>query len=507
MESLFITWHPDPQIFGLPPRWYGLLFASAFFFGYIIVNRFFKKEGIPEAYLETMTVYMAIGTILGARLGHCLFYEPEYYLANPLEMLYIWKGGLASHGAAIGITLALWIFSRRVSKRSILWALDRIVIPVALSGLFIRTGNLMNSEIVGSDTTAPWGFVFQMNDQDFGQFEADWEGDVVLLDYNPDSVKFRGEMEVWRHYTDSQLTYLGDLGPNSPKEAEYWRFTDTKNPVKDQGRIKYQLYVKRQMFSYSAAGIDSNDTRKAIFEQSFGPDSMLISGRWTAGGLEISYKPGGNVPGNYLQLLRSTDRESWYPVKVGQEAIDSLVPNTAYSFVDPNASDGVFYRLRTMRDRIKSVELYARHPSQIYEAFAYLLIFFLLMFLYYRQNAKVPHGQLFGIFLVLTFTARFIIEFFKEVQVDFEKGMTLNMGQWLSIPLIVIGFFFIGYSMKRGYREDPPFAGGKIPGKDKKGKSNKPTGQDNQKRDQGSARPSGGENKGNRASRRRGGKK
>jgi len=105
---------------------------------------------------------MAIGVIAGARLGHCLFYEPEYYLKNPLEILMIWHGGLASHGAAIGILTALWLFVRK-EKKNYAWVLDRIAIVVALSGFFIRTGNLMNSEIYGVETTLPWGFVFLQN--------------------------------------------------------------------------------------------------------------------------------------------------------------------------------------------------------------------------------------------------------------------------------------------------------------------------------------------------------
>jgi prolipoprotein diacylglyceryl transferase len=160
-----IPWDPDPVIFTLGPlavRWYGVLFASGFLFGYIIMRRIFRNEGIGDVVLDRLTIYMAIGTIVGARLGHCFFYEPAYYLSNPLEILYIWHGGLASHGAAIGILLALWIFVRK-EKKSMLWILDRIVIVVALAGALIRLGNLMNSEIYGVETTLPWGFVFLRN--------------------------------------------------------------------------------------------------------------------------------------------------------------------------------------------------------------------------------------------------------------------------------------------------------------------------------------------------------
>ena len=157
-----IIWNADPEIFRIgnfAVRWYGLLFASAFFFGYLVFLKIYKKEGISVELLDKLTMYTAVGTIVGARLGHCLFYEPEYYLSNPFEILKIWRGGLASHGAAIGILIALYYYSK-IIRRHYLWILDRIVIAVALAGFFIRMGNLMNSEIYGIETDLPWGFVF-----------------------------------------------------------------------------------------------------------------------------------------------------------------------------------------------------------------------------------------------------------------------------------------------------------------------------------------------------------
>ena len=264
MTEAFITWNADPEIFRIGTiavRWYGLLFALSFFFGYLIMLRFFKKEGVPVKLLDELTTYMIISTVVGARLGHVFFYEPEWYLAHPWKILEVWEGGLASHGAAIGIILALIIFSY-VNKKPFFWVIDRIVIVVALSGFLIRTGNLMNSEIYGLPTDLPWGFRF--------------------------------------------------LRSSSPEEA--------------------------------------------------------------------------------------------------------LVP---------------------------------RHPTQIYEALTYLLIFGLLIWLYYRKNGKPAPGLLFGLFLVLVFGMRFIIEFIKEPQVGFEKGLALNMGQLLSIPFVITGLILIYLAQRR----------------------------------------------------------
>ena len=144
---------------GFSIRWYGLLFAMSFIIGYVLMQKIFSNEGMSTKVLDELSTYMIILTIAGARIGHCLFYEPEYYLANPLEILKIWEGGLASHGAGIGIVAGLFVFSRK-NKKPFLWVMDRVVIIVALAAFFIRTGNLMNSEIFGNITTMPWGFQF-----------------------------------------------------------------------------------------------------------------------------------------------------------------------------------------------------------------------------------------------------------------------------------------------------------------------------------------------------------
>ena len=162
MSLGYIIWNVDPAIFHLgerPVAWYGLLWALSFVAGYYIVKKMFKREQLGEDLLDKLLIYMVAFSVVGARLGHCLFYEPSYYLSDPIKILYIWEGGLASHGGAIGILLGLYIYARKV-KKPYIWILDRIVTPVALGGAFIRLGNLMNSEIYGYETTLPWGFKF-----------------------------------------------------------------------------------------------------------------------------------------------------------------------------------------------------------------------------------------------------------------------------------------------------------------------------------------------------------
>jgi len=165
-EFLFIHWNVNPEIFHLGPlsvRWYGLLFASGFLAGYYIMEKMFKFENANEKWLDSLFMYVIIATVVGARLGHVFFYGWDYYSQHPGEILKVWHGGLASHGGAIGILIAIWLYSRYVTKRSMLWTLDRLVVPVALVAVLIRTGNLMNSEIYGVQTSLPWGFIFERN--------------------------------------------------------------------------------------------------------------------------------------------------------------------------------------------------------------------------------------------------------------------------------------------------------------------------------------------------------
>ncbi len=180
---LSINWNVDPEIFSfgvLTVRWYGLLWALGIYATLLIVQKLYKHENHPEEWIDKQFMYVVIGTILGARLGHCFFYEwyelPQPitflgvkfnyfnpYLKEPWNLVKVWEGGLASHGGAIGILVAMYLFSRNVTHKGVFWGLDRLVLGVAITGAMIRLGNLMNSEIYGGTTSLPWGFIFERN--------------------------------------------------------------------------------------------------------------------------------------------------------------------------------------------------------------------------------------------------------------------------------------------------------------------------------------------------------
>ena len=269
----YITWNVSPDIFTIPEfmgfgpftiRWYGLLFAAGFLIGQQIMTHIFKKEGKPLEDIDTLTLVMVAATVLGARLGHFLFYEPEVFIKNPLEIILPPFAGLASHGALIGILLGLWLYTRKREStgQTFLWLTDRMIILVALAGAFIRFGNLMNSEIVGKVTDVPWGFIFMQN-------------------------------------------------------MEY----------------------------------------------------------------------------------------SQYP----------------------------------------------RHPAQLYESISCLILFFVLFALWNKYKAATPRGLLLGVGLVWIFAFRFVDEFLKENQVNFEDALPLNMGQFLSIPAVLLGIYLIVRSQRNDH--------------------------------------------------------
>ena len=267
-DLLYVHWNVNPDIFhlgGITVRWYSLLFVSGFILGYYIFRRFFQREGIPaDKVIDPLLYTLLIGTLVGARLGHCIFYQPDYYfgsLKGFLEIFQPWKGGLASHGGAIVLILAMIWFARKYGRKynfDTLWLLDHLAIATAFAGAFIRFGNLMNSEIYGDVTTLPWGFIF--------------------------------------------------------------------------------------------------------------------------------------------------------------ERVGETVP---------------------------------KHPTQLYEALSYLILGIILVLLYNKRLDKIYRGTFIGLFLVGCFGMRFLIEFIKEPQVEFEVNMALDMGQILSIPFILLGIGFLAYAYIR----------------------------------------------------------
>ena len=186
---LAINWDVSSEIIDgwKTPNLYGLLFVSGLIIGYFVVKRMFKKEEIKDELLDKLVLYMVLATIIGARLGHVLFYGPYWdvispegfvkergYFSHPVDILKVWEGGLASHGGAIAILIALIIYSKRVVKKPILWILDRTAAPIVIGGCFIRLGNLVNHEMVGDITTVPWGFRFMHHDCYF-PYDCPWE--------------------------------------------------------------------------------------------------------------------------------------------------------------------------------------------------------------------------------------------------------------------------------------------------------------------------------------------
>ncbi len=157
------VWDFSPEIFKIgafAPRWYGLMFALGFMVGYSIMQKIFLREGRNEEDLSSLLFHLMVGTIVGARLGHCLFYEPDYYLSHPLEILFVWRGGLASHGGTLGVLLSVWLYKLKHPDQGYIWLADRLAFPVAFTAACIRIGNFFNSEILGKPSDVPWAIIF-----------------------------------------------------------------------------------------------------------------------------------------------------------------------------------------------------------------------------------------------------------------------------------------------------------------------------------------------------------
>ncbi|WP_296620571.1 prolipoprotein diacylglyceryl transferase [Marivirga sp.] len=352
----YIVWSPKPYIVDLgftELRWYGLLFALGFIISQQLMFYIFKKEGKKENQVEVLTLYMVIATIIGARLGHVLFYEPARYLSNPLDIFKVWEGGLASHGGAAGILIALYLFSRKYKDISYLWILDRIVIVVAITAVLIRTGNFINSEIIGEPTDKAYGVVFGR------------------------------EVELRLNYLASAIE---DVEVERVKSSRLIEGTPESN---------YEYPVKL-IVSY-------NEKNKLEDVKKFTETKLLNN------------LQGANIS-QHVKFLK--DAEFEYNQK------GEFISATTYG-------NGV-----------------PRHATQLYEAFSHLLIFVLLFYLWNKNRSGLADGRLFGIFLIGGFGSRFLFEFIKENQVAFEDGLALNMGQWLSIPLVLTGIYFIFQSIQ-----------------------------------------------------------
>lgn len=364
MTLLTFIWNIDPEIIKigpLGPRYYGLFFALGFVIGYKIMTWIYNREGLDPLKVDNLTMWMVISTVVGARLGHCLFYEPEEYLPEPWRILFIWEGGLASHGAAFAILGAIYFYSRKYKDQPVLWLLDRLVITVALAGCFIRTGNFFNSEILGKTTDAPTGIVFARSVTD----------NIYRLN---DYVK-TGEIK------DISYSLTGATEKDSLMNQEVMIKVDFKGDLS-----KDDLFDFTNNLATTIRGIDQEGDKVDHIKLGAYNEPQVISG---------------------------------------------------------NGVTSVTFKALAM----------PRHPSQLYEAFSCILLFALLFLIYKAKGAQTPRGLLLGIFMVVCFGLRFVWEFLKENQVAFEDGLTFNMGQTLSIPLILAGLFLILRSLK--YKDKP----------------------------------------------------
>jgi phosphatidylglycerol---prolipoprotein diacylglyceryl transferase len=395
----YIIWNGSPEIFTIGTfalRWYGLLFAVGFLISQQILYYIYRKEGKPERDVETLTIYMVIATIIGARLGHVIFYDPQIIWEEPLSIFLPFEfspfrftglQGLASHGAAIGILFALWLYAnyditfsktvgeqkakkgeegkpkkkrgmffrkRKLPGQSYLQVLDRIVILVALTGALIRFGNFFNSEIIGKPADSPLAVVFA----------------------NP----------LTENMTDNPR-----INPNDIVEEVTYRQNDTL-PKGSNGRVPIAVYV---MFK---EGVSDDEARSFI-----------------------------------------------------RYSVKELLTNSVYEHFDEGTGP-IDYHMITHDDgkvtaRINTLGI-ARHPAQLYESISSFILFIVLFLIWYRYKQNLPPGLIFGIFLVVLWSLRFTYEFLKEPQESFENDLPLFMGQILSIPLVLVGIGVLIYAFK-----------------------------------------------------------
>lgn len=325
-------------------RYYSLLFALGFVLGYFLMKKMFEKAGVAQEKLDTLLTYTVVATVVGARLGHVFFYQWDYYSQHPGEILKVWEGGLASHGAAIALIIAIIIYSKKVLKKSPLWMLDRLVITVALAGALIRIGNWANSEIYGDIANSNIETVFTNPARE--RILANFGNVFESVEFTALDQKEITDSIVYPMY-DMQLQVL----PNVSKERVAGAVQSMKDYMNDR--------------------LDREDKN----------------------------------------ILIASATVKWDEQKKNSVHVEVLgVP---------------------------------RYPTQLYEAFAYFMIFLILYRLYIMDSVISRQGFIFGAFLILVFGFRFFVEYFKEVQVSSEHGQGLLIGQWLSIPLVLIGLYFV----------------------------------------------------------------
>ncbi|MBK5722548.1 prolipoprotein diacylglyceryl transferase [Dysgonomonas sp. Marseille-P4677] len=322
----FITWDIDPEafsLFGREIRWYGILWATGVLCTSLVVQKMYKSEKLPDKWFDSLFIYVLTGLIIGARLGHCLFYEPLGYLSNPLSLLEVWKGGLASHGGAIGMVIGVCLYSLSITNKKLNWKY------IIIAGLF--------------------GFII---------------GGVAK--YISDPTNLDGNLGI---------AFLG---------------------------LSVGVCIAMLYTSYPTA-IQSLD--RLIVGVAIGATFIRL------GNLMNHEIYGGALDKPWaFRFILNLDK--W---KQGAEPIYSL----------------------------------PSHPTQIYEALTYFCVFLIGMFLYYKTNARKRTGLILGISLIGIFLSRFIVEFIKNAQVDYEADMILNMGQLLSIPFVIWGIWLVWSALSR----------------------------------------------------------